>query len=434
VRLVSGLGRRRFIVEAVFLIVVATAAVMVLRGPMTSQRFTIDESRWISTSRYFWITFVQRDVVGPVWQPNYVVLTHPPIARYVIGFGLWLQGWTPEQLNGRYDSLQTGAYNARAGNIPSTRLLAAARRATFPFAVGSMVLVYVIGRMLGGRMVGLAAAILALANPLLTTIWTRALAESILAFFSLLALALALRVLPKLTTVHVRPWLPVALGASLALAAATKLSGGIAIVGLGVYGLIQQVLALTRTRRTAGVRTWIDVGLAAVIVFIAVNPLLYPSPVVRTLALIQQRRDEMEFQQDTFESQAVPDGLIEHAGRVAFRVFVTNATPRGPLPLSPDVVLASVGCLILLTRARRDLKDRLAGPGLLFLLWASAFYAIITVNLGFDSAHYYAPLVTANMICSGIAIGAGVQMAVLAVRRRRWSLRRTGQNTQIPAT
>src|SRR5205823_1256939 len=124
---------------------------------------------------------------GPAWRPSYIVLTHPPVARYLIGFGLWLQGWQPDQLNGRYDSLRSGLYNAQAGNIPSQRLLAAARRTTFPFAIGSMVLVYVVGRMLAGRVAGLGALALALANPLLTTIWTRALAESILACFSLLA-------------------------------------------------------------------------------------------------------------------------------------------------------------------------------------------------------------------------------------------------------
>ena len=71
------------------------AAVLVLRGPSVNQGFTVDESRWIATSRYFWITFVDRDLFGPAWQPNYIVYTHPPVARYLIGFGLWLQGWQP---------------------------------------------------------------------------------------------------------------------------------------------------------------------------------------------------------------------------------------------------------------------------------------------------------------------------------------------------
>src|SRR5688500_16815230 len=102
------LGRELALVVAVLL-----AAILVLRGPSVDQGFSIDESRWISTSRYFWVTFIDRNLFGPAWQPNYIVYTHPPVGRYVIGFGLWLQGWQPDQLNGRYDSLESRLYNER---------------------------------------------------------------------------------------------------------------------------------------------------------------------------------------------------------------------------------------------------------------------------------------------------------------------------------
>lgn len=434
-RLQQGLRRwRQPLVEVVLALAVAVAAAVVLRGPSVSQRFTIDESRWIATSRYFWVTFIDGAIFGPQWAPNYVVLTHPPVARYIIGFGLWTQGWTEDQLNGRYDSLRTASYNARMGNIPGPELLAAARRTTFPFAVGAMVLVYLAARQLAGRLAGLGAAMLALANPLLTTLWTRALAESILAFFSLLALVMALRALPRLAGAPSTPFLPLALGVSLALAAATKLSGGIAAVGLGLFAIVQQGLALIRTKRTAGLRSWVDVGLAAVILFVLANPLLYPAPVPRTLALIEHRFDEMEFQQDVFETRAVPVGIGHRIERMARRVFSTNATPAGPLPISPDVVLVAAGLIVLAVRAARDLRQGRAGAALLFVCWMAAFYAVSTASLGFDSAHYYAPLVAANAICSGVAIGWAIRAAVRAVFGLRWSGRRAGQKTQIPAT
>jgi 4-amino-4-deoxy-L-arabinose transferase-like glycosyltransferase len=296
-----------------------------------------------------------------------------------------------------------------------------------------MVLVYAAGRRLAGRLAGLGAVLLALANPLLTTLWTRALAESILAFFSLLALTIALWVLPRLPYARVRPWLPIGLGASLALAASTKLSGGIAAIGLAGFALIQQALALARTGRTAGFRSWLDAGLVAMVVFVAVNPLLYPSPVPRTLAMIEHRFDEMEAQQDLFESQAVPDGLGNRASRLARRVFVTNATPPGPLPFSPDAILVSVGLAALVVSAVRDLRAGRAGPALLFLWWIASFYAVVTASLGFDSAHYYAPLVMANAICSGVAIGPSIRASAKAVATLRMR-RRAGQKTQIPAT
>ncbi len=100
-RRLAALATRPPVREVAILVLVVVAAVLVLRGPAVTQGFSIDESRWIATSRYFWITFVDRDLFGPAWQPNYLVYTHPPVARYLIGFGLWVQGWTPDQLNGR---------------------------------------------------------------------------------------------------------------------------------------------------------------------------------------------------------------------------------------------------------------------------------------------------------------------------------------------
>ena len=76
---------------------VGVVAVQVLRGPSAVQGFTVDESRWIATSRYFSITFLDRDLFGPDWQPNYMVYPHPPVARFLTGFGLWLEGWRPDQ-------------------------------------------------------------------------------------------------------------------------------------------------------------------------------------------------------------------------------------------------------------------------------------------------------------------------------------------------
>ena len=431
----GALAARPLVRDLVIVLVVAVVAFMVLRGPSVDQGFTVDESRWIATSRYFWITFVDRDIYGSAWQPNYLVYTHPPVARYLIGFGLWLQGWEPDQLNGRYDSLQSRAFNQRAGNVPELDLLWAARRVTLVFAVVSVVLLYVVGRILAGPLAGLAAVGFALVNPLLTSVWTRALAESIIGVFGLLALALALYAMPRVGSGCVRAWLPLTLGAVLALAAATKLNGGLGALGMSLFGVVQQTQALLRTRRTIGLRSWVDVVLSAVILFVAVNPLLYVSPAERIVGLVQHRQDEMEFQRSVFTSQAVPDDLAARVARVARRAFHTYATPRGPLPLSPDVVLVPIGLAVLLWRAVLDLRRAASGPPLLFLCWLGATYAVVTPNLGFDSSHYFAPLVALNVLTIGVAVAATVRLSRSALARLRAGRRSNeGQNVQVPAT
>jgi hypothetical protein len=170
----SGIRRYARPLEAVLFAALMILAIVLLRQQSLGQRFSIDESRWISTSRYFWTTIVERDVFGPAWQPNYLVLTQPPVHRYLLGFGLWLQGWTPEGLNGRYDSLRDRAFNERAGNVPGPELLAASRRVVFVFALGAVALLYLLGRALGGPAAGALAVVLAVTNPLLSTLWTRA--------------------------------------------------------------------------------------------------------------------------------------------------------------------------------------------------------------------------------------------------------------------
>ena len=40
----------------------------------------------------------------------------------------------------------------------------------------------------------------------------------------------------------------------------------------------------------------------------------------------------------------------------------------------------------------------------LFLCWVAAVYAGSTINLGFDSSHYYAPLVLLNVVLDAVAL------------------------------
>jgi hypothetical protein len=404
--------------EAALLVLVLIASVLALRGPAAEQEFSVDESRWIATSRYFWITFVDHDLFGEEWQPNYIVYTHPPVARYIIGFGLWLQGWDPDSLNGRYDSLEGRLYNVRQGNIPSETLLQAARRVTLAFAIVSVALIYASARQLGGILAGLAAVALTLVNPLLTTVWTRALAESIVAAFGLLALAIAVPILPNVANLGRWAWTPLVIGAGLALSAASKLSGGLEALGLGVFALVQQGLAVWETHRTRGFRAWVDVTLMALVLFVAVNPLLYVMPVQRAINLVQHRHDEMEFQRSIFKGQAVPDEVGARIERVGRRAFDDYATPGGPSPISPDVVLVPLGMLVLGWRSVQELRRRVPGPAFLILCWIVLTYVVITPNLGFDSSHYFAPLVTANVIAGGVAL-AGVLGSTWRVGRAR---------------
>ena len=416
---------RATIAEAALLVVLAAGALVVLYQQAERQSFSVDESRWIATSRYFWITFVDRDLFGPAWQPNYLVLTHPPVARYLIGAGLALQGWSPDELNGRYDTDRSRDFNRRAGNIPSRELLNDARNVVLFFALGATLLLYPIGRSVGGALgragplAGAAAVALALAHPLLATVWTRALAESILAFFSLLAIWLAIRLAARSGRSRSRFGLAIGLGCSVGLATATKLSGSLVAAGLVLYVAARQALRLWHDRSLAGLGPWIDAGLAAVLIFVAVNPLLYPNPAWRSALLFEHRREEMEQQAIGTPRLAIPNDLAVRATMLYRRTFEDWGTfaMRSGLPL--DAPLAAAGLGVVAFATWRSIRRREAfGPPALLLCWTAAVYLVSTVNFGFDSSHYVAPPAMVAVLLQAVALAALATAGAWLVRRR----------------
>jgi hypothetical protein len=430
--LLARLRRPSVLAEVGFVLLLLVCSVILLRQASIAQRFTIDESRWISTSRYFWTTFVEWDLFGEEWQPNYLVLTHPPVARYLIGAGLAVQGWTPDRLNGRYDSLRGRTFNERAGNVPGPDLLAAARRV---IAIGSIALMYVIGRALGGPLVAGLTVGFAVANPLLSTLWTRALAESILAFFSLLALTLAMRVVRQAERAGGFPTGAVAAGAALGLASATKLSAVLLGAGLAVFAALQQALLWLRHRRIDHL-PWFDLALAAMIVFFLVNPLLYPDAFGRTAMMFQHRREEMRQQQRNWPDQAVAPDLGSRVEVVARRVFVQYPTLQPPGPIPVEGLLVALGMVAAVARSWREVAaGRPLGAHALILCWTVVTYVGITVNLGFDSSHYYASPLTVNCILAALAAARGIWLLASQVQKLQLPARYIGRRTaQTPSS
>lgn len=409
--------------EVLLLSVLLVASSFVLREPAVRQPFSVDESRWIATSRYFWTTFLERDLFGPAWQPNYVVLTQPPVARYLIGFGLWVQGWSPEQLNGRYDIQRDFAANRRAGNIPGPELLAAGRRVVFVFALGSMLMLYLIGRTLDGWLAGVVAVGLTLLNPLLSTLWTRALAEAPLSFFSLLTLLLGLRLLSQAAG---RASLLAALGtgAALGLATATKLSGALGASGLAAFVGLQWSLTGSAGRDWSPPTSWLPLVFAAALVFVAVNPLLYPDPIGRGLLLAQNRVSEMEEQRRRQPELSTPEDMGARLWFVARRIAGEYASFRGRVGFPLDALLTIAGAGVAVAATWRDVLARRAlGPPTLLLCWGSATYAATIANLRLDSPHYFAPLVTVNVLLEALAystaLTGGAVLAAAARARRK---------------
>jgi hypothetical protein len=327
------------------------------------------------------------------------------VARYFIGFGLWLQDWSPDKLNGRYDVFRDRRANQRAGNIPTGALLQDARRVVFVFAVGAMLLLYPIGRALAGPLAGVAAVGLAVANPLLSSALTRALAEATLTFFTLLALWLALVFVPRIPRAGTGRAGPIGVGVGLGLAAATKLSGVLGGVGLALFALIQLDTQLRNRRRPAGLLHWLGLGIVAALVFILVNPLLYRDPLGRTVMLFRHRQEEMQQQRILAPDFAVPEDLPTRAGIVAKRAFEEYGTFQRRTGLPLDAAVAAIGLGLILVASWRSIRRSQApARGTLLLCWVVATYGLTIWHYGYQSRHYIVPLVTLNVILQALAL------------------------------
>ena len=185
-----------------------------------------------------------------------------------------------------------------------------------------------------------------------------------------------------------------------------------------LYVTARQALRLWHERSLAGLGPWIDAGLAAALVFVAVNPLLYPNPAWRSVMLFEHRRDEMEQQALGTPRLAIPNDVSVRATMMYRRTFEDWGTfdARAGLPL--DGPLAALGLGVVAFATWRSIRRREAlGPPALLLCWTLAVYVVSTVNFGFDSSHYVAPPATVAVLLQAVALAGLVTAVVRLVRR-----------------
>jgi hypothetical protein len=390
----------------------------------------VDESRAIARSRYFWTTFVQHDIAGADWQPNYQVLTHPPLARYILGLGLALQGWSPHRINRYHDEGLTtwmidasffqapvdqvrivdwtdGSEDAAPGSgWPSPELLAAARRVSLLLALGALLSMYLVGRQLGGPVAGILALVIALVNPLLATLWTAANQEGALAAISLMSLWLALLSVSQ----PYREWAgsrgAIGVGLAVGLSMATKLTATLGAAGIALFALVQQSAAVEPSVRARRIGAWFLSLATAVLVFVLVNPLLYPDPVGRTVMLFQFRAHEMGIQQAYWPDQMMPVDLGARASLIVTSVFERYPSWPSPVNLPLDALFAAIGFGLVSIRSIHEIAvRRTPGPFALSLCWGGAIYVGTILGMGMDWWQYYVPLVTVKALMQALAVG-----------------------------
>jgi hypothetical protein len=141
---------------------------------------------------------------------------------------------------------------------------------------------------------------------------------------------------------------------------------------------------------------------------------------MRTVLLFEHRRDEMALQAEGTPRLAVPPEIGARAALMYQRTFAEFGTVQSRTGLPLDALLMAGGLVAVALVSRRTLRSTgLPAPSLLLLTWTISTYGVSTVNLGFNSSHYFALPVLLAVMLEAVALAALVSGIGRVARRWR---------------
>jgi 4-amino-4-deoxy-L-arabinose transferase-like glycosyltransferase len=400
--------------------------------------FHPDESEWIATSFYF-EAFLNRWAAPSLWNGSYWTLTQPPVARYTIALGRLAGGYGVGDLNQPWRFGIDDATNITNGAMPGPGLLWWSR---LPMALLAALSVVVLLRLVtnaAGRLAGYTAVVLLAGNPYLYRCLCRAMSEApLVACVVLFALAGNSALLHWQRAATDRCFSFKALrpaGASFflmgtvcGLAAAAKLNGFAAVVA----GLALCFLTITHRGNVprparlgflvAGTALLL---LGTALVFVVVNPYLYPDPLGRTLAMFHHRLGEFRTQSALY-SGSVIRGTTARVNVVSGRVLQDYATISFSGSRIVNFLLGALGASFLMQEAWLWLRGYDAGRTSVVILTVALTTATPALFTPFDWERYFLLPVIFSTVCVAIGISASL------TRLSRW-LRVRAVSGQSPA-
>jgi hypothetical protein len=406
-------------VEPALIIGVLTA---VYSANISGVTFHRDESQWISTS-YVLEWFVTADFSNPAWDVSYWTLTQPPGARYIIGIGRRLGGFSASELNLPWDFALDNETNIARGAQPSPDLLWWSRLPMALLSVLAIMIGFVIIKRVAGRLAGYLWLIITAVNPYLLQTLRRAMSEAPLFAGSMLAVWVGCRALRSWRSAAAHPdqsarqalvrpalWFGL-LGICCGVTGACKLNG-LSLIISGAALCVAGPLMLPQLRTHRGLAYVVIVGLVMCCTtaasFILLNPFLYPDVLGRTAQMSDNRRHEMAYHRSQYPSESI-EGLVERAQIVPERVFATYAALRLPFGVVINGALCALGIGLALYTLRRRIHDReraAAGLALVAVAVAGAGPSLMTP---LDWGRYFLLPVVFSSAFIAIGFAGGVQ-------------------------
>ncbi|MGA1825572.1 MAG: ArnT family glycosyltransferase [bacterium] len=407
------------------------------------QKYFGDESYWIRSTKCFKLFFLDNDLYSKQWK-NYKI---EPVGKYLIGLALYIAGYGDriDQLSKmrRWHWGKDYKWNVKHGRVPPKKILYVARLTMALFGSFTCLLIYWIGKMLWGIKAGIISSLLLAYNPLMLLCSRRAMTDAPLLFFltaNVILLIYFYRSLPK-QKMLITFILALLIGVNSALAAGTKLNGGLAgLICLSFYILILLVKGVHYTfskdslarsiseflgdrEIKATLVSLIVSGFVSIIVFVGINPSLYAQPFTGPLNMIEYRMSEIEHQQ----KYADPKGYAVLIGSFSKKVDYIVRRTLFPgkfvilgniLKMPIDFVLFLLGCTMLLYgEVKYLIQNYQPSCNTIIILWTFITFIGIIIWIPFDWPRYYLPVIPCIVMITGYCIDKIIDKCSLFLKR-----------------
>ncbi|HEV2528040.1 MAG TPA: glycosyltransferase family 39 protein [Thermomicrobiales bacterium] len=410
-------------------------------GHVATTQFHRDEARWVGRAYFIEELF---NPGSETWADAELTRNQPPLASYLMGVGLVVQGRDPNTTprNLLYDFGRSERWNQLRGRIPATEDISAGRRTDSFVGAALILLVYTVARRLTNRVGGTIAALALIPNPLYIYLSSLANSDMLLTVCVVAAAAAGLALARRPTW-----WRAVLLGVMLGLGTSTKLSPMLVAVVVAAYGVLLLVANQPWRRRDDEDRIRLGMGLMLMTVpftafatFVLSYPYLWADPIRRIIYMFEFRSSEMENQGELWQDRQVA-GTFDAIERLRQRMaeqFSVSSWLSGEvrerigwgwtLP-DADLLLGAAGFgLLFLLAAHYGLRS----PHALVILLLGSQVAVTIAGLQADFERYYLPILATFAIAFGVLIGQlwDWRQPVFGFARHRLR-RRSGQVSQV---
>jgi 4-amino-4-deoxy-L-arabinose transferase-like glycosyltransferase len=361
--------------------------------------FHVDEDNWVHYAAYFKVFFMDRNTDPRIWD-GLASKDQPPVGKYINGLSLWLRGYRDDDFlrldrTGPYDFSKSYEWNLENGLAIDPKTLLICRQTAAFFTALACVFLYLAAALFFGRMAALLAAGLMLLSPLVLYYGRHAMTDAPLLCFMTLNLWLS-----GLFSRHASEgkwrkalWIAAVLGIGIGLAAGTKLNGALSGIIFAAWCLILWAYQ----RKSVYLGAPLLAAVAAIFIFVSINPFLYREPVKKIEQMITFRSELSKIYQKEQPHLAL-ENIPVKVRKVLERTLMPgdkNYTFLGSrIGFPADLALFLLGFFALILKAVKALiHDKKLPPDGLVLLYALILFAGTVLWIPMDWDRYFLPLV-----------------------------------------